>query len=52
MRNIPGYRILYIEDDEQLCDLFKVAIEAHGHSVDVVLNGEVSWSHIVGQFDS
>ena len=33
-------RILYIEDEEPLCDLFKVAIEAHGHSVDVAHNGE------------
>ncbi len=33
-------RILYIEDDEPLCDLFKVVIEAHGHSVDVAYNGE------------
>jgi len=33
-------RILYIEDDESLCDLFKIAIEAHGHSVDLVYNGE------------
>ncbi len=33
-------RILYIEDDEPLCDLFKVAIEAHGHSVDIAHNGK------------
>ncbi len=33
-------RILYIEDDEPLCDLFKVAVETHGYSVDVAFNGE------------
>lgn len=36
----PHNRILYIEDDETLCDLFKVAVEAHGHSVDVAMSGE------------
>ncbi|MBT6607826.1 MAG: PAS domain S-box protein [Rhodospirillaceae bacterium] len=33
-------RILYIDDDPFVCDLFKGSVEAHGHIVDVAYNGE------------
>ncbi len=32
-------RILYIEDNNLLCKLFKAAIEAHGYNVDTIDNG-------------
>jgi len=40
MIDLSDIRILYIEDDESLCNLFKVVIEAHGYSVDVTHYGE------------
>ena len=33
-------RILYIEDELSLCDLFKMTVEAHGYVVDIAFNGE------------
>jgi len=32
-------RVLYIEDEPALCELFKIAIEAHGHIVDIAETG-------------
>jgi hemerythrin-like metal-binding protein/PAS domain S-box-containing protein len=34
-----GKRILYIEDEPILCELFRVSVEAHGYTVDTACNG-------------
>lgn len=36
----PDIRILYIEDEPVICELFKLAVEAHGYAVDCANCGE------------
>lgn len=36
----PTIKILYIEDDPALCDLFKTSVEYHGYDVDVAVTGD------------
>ncbi len=35
-----GVRILYVEDEKPLCELFKTAVEAYGYLIDVAFSGE------------
>ena len=39
MEETSSVRILYIEDEPALCELFKLAIEPLGYTVDLALNG-------------
>jgi len=40
MNNSSDFRILYIEDELPLCDLFKMAVGSSGYSIDVAHNGK------------
>jgi len=40
MNQKPDIRILYIEDEHQLCGLFMAVVEVHGYRVDIASTGE------------
>lgn len=40
MENTSQIRILYIDDEPILCDLFQMTMQPYGHTIDVALNGE------------
>lgn len=40
MTTDPATRVLYIEDEQSLCDLFKLSVQSNGHSVSIANSGK------------